>query len=170
MIWCLVTQMKRIIFGTLALMVVVASIGSISAFGGKFFGIDSESREKIAEAIETNDYNAWKEAMSAQLTEENFNMLVKRHKAIYEERAQRETMEQALEEGDYEAWKEAVGNQSVTHDKILDEDDFERLVQLHQARQDRECEPMGNLTEKPGFPGGHGGHGHVWTPGRGEMI
>jgi len=162
--------MKRIIFGALALMVVAASIGSISAFGEKFFGMDSGSREKIAEAIETNDYNAWKEAMSAQLTEENFNMLVERHEAMSEERAQREAMEQALEEGDYEAWKEAVENLAVTHDKILDEDDFERLVQIHQARQEGDREQIGNLPRQPGFPSRHGGHRHVWTPGRGEMI
>ena len=145
----------------LALMVVVASIGSISAFGGKFFGMDSESREKIAEAIETNDYNAWKEAMSAQLTEENFNMLVERHEAISEKRVRRAATEQALEEGDYEARKEAVGKRFITPAKVFDEADSEILVQLHQARQDGDYEQIRNLTEQLGFPGGYGRHRHV---------
>ena len=54
----------------LAITIVVASIGSVAAYGGKFLGIDPQSRDKITNAIKANDYNAWKDAMSAQLTED----------------------------------------------------------------------------------------------------
>ncbi len=69
---------NKTILGILAIMIVVASIGSVSAFGGRFFGMNPKSQNNITNAIKANDYTAWKEAMSAQLTQENFNKLVQR--------------------------------------------------------------------------------------------
>ncbi len=63
---------RKKILGMLAITIVVASIGSVAAFGGKFTGIDSHSRDNITNAIKANDYNAWQAAMSAQLTQDNF--------------------------------------------------------------------------------------------------
>lgn len=68
----------------LAITIVVASIGSVAAYGGKFPGIDPQSRDKITNAIKANDYNAWKDAMSAQLTEDEFKILVQLHQAKQE--------------------------------------------------------------------------------------
>lgn len=73
---------RKSVLGMLALIMLVASFGAASAFGGNFFGMDSESRDTIVNAIKAEDYNAWKEAMSAQLTEDNFNRLVERHEAM----------------------------------------------------------------------------------------
>ena len=70
---------KKTIFGMLAVLIVVASIGSVSALGGKFFGMDPQSHNNITNAIKANDFNAWKDAMSAQLTQDNFNKLVQRY-------------------------------------------------------------------------------------------
>lgn len=139
---------KRI--GMLAIFIVVASIATVSAFHGKFPGMDAAGGGEILNAIKTNDFNAWKEAMSARLTEENFNKLVERqqvmsqkHEDILQKRgamssergAFNEQMVQAIEKGDYNAWKEAAVNTPMIS-KILDEEDFKILVQLHQAKKD----------------------------------
>ena len=51
--------MKRIsILSILAVMLLVFSIGAVSAFGGKFLGMDSESREDMVNAIEAKDFDA----------------------------------------------------------------------------------------------------------------
>ena len=55
------------IFSLLAITTVVATIGSVAALEGKFPGINPQSRDNITNAIKANDFNAWKEAMSAQL-------------------------------------------------------------------------------------------------------
>ena len=49
---------RKKILGMLAITIVVATIGSVAAFGGKFTGIDPQSRDNITNAIKTNDYNA----------------------------------------------------------------------------------------------------------------
>jgi hypothetical protein len=161
---------RKWIFGLLALLMLIASVGSAFAFGAKLFGGDSESREKIVEAIEAKDYNAWKEAMSAQLTEENFNKLVARHESMSERQAQMEAIEQAIQKGDYEAWKKAV--ESMNSEMMLDEENFKILVQLHQARENGDYETVKELSEQLGLPENlpqrcaeHGMFG-----GRGRMV
>lgn len=143
--------MKRTkFFSVLALMIIIAALGTASAFGGIFCGMDPESSEDIVNAIEANDYKAWKEAMSNRLTEENFNMLVERHEAISERQAHREVIELAIQEGDYETWKEAVEN--MNSEMMLDEDDFKILVQLHQASENGDYETLKKLSEQLGLP------------------
>jgi len=161
---------RKSVFGVLALIMLVASLGAAAAFGGNFFGMDSKSRDTIINAIKAKDYNAWKEAMSAQLTEENFNKLVERHEAMSKRQAQREAMEKAVQEGDYEAWKKAAENLSVTPYKILDEDQFKILVQLYQAKQDGNYTKVRELSEQLGLHGGFGKHKMFGHFGRGRMI
>ena len=49
--------MKRTrFFSVLALMIILAALGTASAFGGNIFGMDSESSEDIVNAIEANNY------------------------------------------------------------------------------------------------------------------
>ena len=72
---------RKNIIGTLAIMLIIASIGLASAFGGHSFGMDSENRDAIKNAIDAKDFSAWKEAISAQLTEENFGKFVEMHEA-----------------------------------------------------------------------------------------
>lgn len=150
---------RKSILGLLALMILIGSLGAAQAFGGNFFGMNSETRDTIINAIKSKDYSAWKEAMETQLTEENFNKLVERHEAMSERQAQREAMEKAVQEGDYEAWKKASENLSVTQYKILDENDFKILVQLHQAKQDGNYTKVKELSEQLGLPGGFERHG-----------
>lgn len=138
-------------------MLLVFSIGAVSAFGGKFIGMDPESREDMVNAIEAKDYNAWKAAKSDRLTEENFNERVARHEARSEMREHREDKIQAIEAGDYEAFKVAAENWPMLSN-IQNEGDFELLVQLHQAKQDGDYETVEQLREQLGMLGGFGKH------------
>lgn len=150
-------------------MVLVFSIGAASAFGGNFFGMDSESRENMVNAIESKDYDSWREAKSDRLTEEKFNERVARHEAMSEMRELREDRKQAIEAGDYEAFKVAAENWPMLS-KIQDEGDFEILSQLHQAKLDGDYETVEELREQLGLLGGFGKHKMSGHFGRGRMI
>jgi len=136
-------------------MLLVFSIGAVSAFGGRFLGMDTESREDMMNAIEAKDYDAWKEANSDRMTEENFNERVARHEARSEMRELREDKIQAIEAEDYEAFKIAAENWPMLS-QIENEDDFGLLVQLHQAKMDGDDETVEELREQLGLPGGFG--------------
>lgn len=160
--------MKRTrFFSVLALMIILAALGTASAFRGNLFGMDSESSEDIVNAIEANNYQAWKEVMSNQLTEENFNDCVERHEARSEMREHREDKRQAIETGDYKAFKVAAENWPVLSN-IQNEDDFLILVQLHQAKLDGDYETVAELREQLGLLGGFGKHTMPGQFGRGR--
>jgi len=162
--------MKRTkFFGVLALVIIMAVLGTASAFGGNFFGMDPGNREDIVNAIEANDYEVWKEAMSDQLTKENFQMLVERHEQMSGMREQREAMKLAIEAEDYEAFTVAAENWPMLSN-IKDVGDFEILVRLHQAKLDRDYETVEKLREQLGLPGGFGEHKMPGQFVRGRMI
>jgi YesN/AraC family two-component response regulator len=124
----------------------IATTGVVFAFGS---GFDSETREAIRNAIEANDYNAWKEAMMETLTEERFNRMAERHQ-------NRQAIMQALENGDYEAWKAAMENMGKDPgilDKITEEN-FNIFVQLHEARMNGDYETVQELSEELGLGAG----------------
>ena len=150
-------------------MVLVFSIGAASAFGGNFFGMDSESRENMVNAIESKDYDSWKEAKSDRLTEENFNEREERHEARSEMRELREDKIRAIEAGDYEAFKVAAENWPMLS-KIQDEGDFEILSRLHQAKLDGDYETVEELREQLGLLGGFGKHKMSGHFGSGRMT
>lgn len=150
--------MKKIsILSVLAVMVLIFSIGAASAFRGNFFGMDPENREDMVNAIEAEDYDAWMAAKSDRMTEENFNERVAKHEARAEMRELREDKKLAIEAGDYEAFLVAAENWPMLS-KIQNEDDFELLVQLHQAKQDGDFETVEELKEQLGMFGGFGKH------------
>ena len=99
----------------------ILGAGFVSAFPmgfGGFFNKDltaeelealTEERQQMTEAIESGDYSTWKtlmeqriEKMKAELTEENFNLLVERHSQMKERNQLREQIRDALQNGDYE--------------------------------------------------------------------
>ncbi|MFZ2410886.1 MAG: hypothetical protein WAW23_04890 [Candidatus Methanoperedens sp.] len=177
---------RKRIFGVLAIFIVVASIATVSAFQGKFSGMDTAGRGEILNAIKTKDFNAWKELMSARLTEDNFNKLVQRyqtmsqrHENITEKQgtmfsgrqALNAEMIQALKDGNYDAWKTAVVNsKSPLVSKITNEDEFKILVQLYQAKQEGNYTKVRELSEQLGLPGISGKHNMSGHFGKGRMI
>lgn len=135
-----------------------------------------ESREDILNAIEAKDYNAWKAAMSDRLTEVNFNVRVDRHEArsaMHDAKSvmrdQREVKIQAIEAGDYDAFKLAAENWPMLSN-IQNEEDFEILVQLHQAKQDGDYETVKELREELGMLGEFGQHEILGQFGRERMT
>ena len=162
--------MKRTkFFGVMALMIILAALGTVSAFGGHSFGMDSGSREEMVNAIEANNYEAWKEAMSNRLTEGNFNNCVEKHEQMSGMREQREDMKLAIEAGDYESFKVAAENWPVLSN-IQNKGDFEMLVQIHQAKLNGDYETVDELREQLGLPGGFGEHKMSGQFGRGRMT
>lgn len=173
---------RKNLLGFLAILVVVASIGSAAAFGGKFSVIDPQGRDKILNAIKANDYNAWKNAISSQLTEENFNKNVQRYQAMSQKHGNLSEMRgsvfsgnqafnaemiQAIKDGNYDAWKKAVVNsKSPLASKITNEDQFKILVQLYQAKQDGNYTKVKELSQQLGLPAGNGRHRMVGRFGR----
>ena len=135
----------------------VLSIGAASAYGGKFFEMDSESREDMVNAIEAKNFDDWKAAKEDRMSEENFNKRVAKHEARAEMRELREDKKLAIEAGDYEAFLVAAENWPKLPN-IQNEDDFETLVELHQAKLDGDYETVEELREELGLLGGFGMH------------
>ena len=132
--------MKTAIFGILGLLIIglVASTGVVSANG---FGPRSENpeadeqMEEIIQAVEDNDFEAWKSAIEDSLTEENFEMLVERHENRVEHRDLRFATRDAVMDGDYDAYLEAVEDLGVSEDLIMSEEDFNNLVEMRQNEE-----------------------------------
>jgi len=127
--------------GILALLLVgILAVGAVSAHGWKW-GEDAKA------AIEADDYDAWKEAAQSQMTEERFNEIVDRHEA-------RIAMRDALSQEDYEAWREAIDALPRTPRiaEVIDEDNFDTLVDMHEAKENGDFETARELANELGLP------------------
>jgi len=171
---------RKKLFGMLAITIVVATIGSVAAFGGKFPGIDPQSSDNITNAIKANDFSAWQAAMSAQLTQANFDKLVQNYQTMsqrhgntsqwrgnmskpngtmHAKQALSAEMIQALKDGNYAEWNAAIVNSnSPLVSKITNEDQFKILVQLYQAKQDGNYTKVKDLSQQLGLPAVNGKH------------
>jgi len=143
--------MKTKILGGIVALIFIAMVATgafAMPFGGKWF-----SGENVQNAIENKDYETWKSAISEQLSEDNFNKIVERHGKREGFRETRQAARNALEEGDYEGWREAILScENLPEDfEIPSEEDFNKLVELHQARMAQHQEMM-ELREKLGLP------------------
>ena len=170
----------------------IIGLGAIGAYA-----FSDEYREKAGQAIENNDYGAWKGAMQEKVegmqenakgmqekaTQENFDKLSEARKlkreGKYEEAQkimeeagfgkkgakdcfrnrnfnpeEKEQMIQALESKDYNAWKEL--NQDCP---VIDEGNFNKYVEMHEARKEGDYEEMRQLKEEFGSKS-NGFHGH----------
>ena len=175
----------------LAITIVVAAIGSVAAFGGKFTGIDPQSRDNITNAIKANNYSAWQAAMSAQITQDNFNNLVQRYQAMSQRhenmsqwrgnmsktqgpmysgiQALNAGMIQAIKDNSYTEWNAAVVNStSGLVSKITNESQFNTFVQLYQAKQDGNNTKVLELSQQLGLPAGYGKPKMAGNFGRGR--
>jgi hypothetical protein len=164
---------RKKIIGMLAITIVVAAIGSVAAFGGRFSGIDPQGMDNITKAIKANDFNSWKSAMSTQITEDNFNKLVQRYQTMpqrhgnmtgkqgmmYGKQALNSGMIQAIKNGSYTEWSAAIVNStSPLVSKITNADQFNILVQLYQAKQDGNNTKVMDLSQQLGLPAGMDKH------------
>ncbi|OIO63900.1 hypothetical protein AUJ83_00490 [Candidatus Woesearchaeota archaeon CG1_02_33_12] len=151
-------------FGIVALLL-VSLAGSVFAFSGRGFG-----NEETRQAIESGDYETWKEAMTSQLTEERFNQMKENHNQMAEKKAgmqeQRESVEAAIEAEDYDAWVLAVETcpRENKFAETVTEENFKTFVAMHNAMQDKDFETAKALAEELGLEkpegkmGGRFGH------------
>jgi len=70
--------------------------------------------------------------MEQTLTQENFNKLVERQKAITERRELQDAVKQAIANGDYNAYKQAFKKLKDSM-QVMSEDDFNAMVERYTA-------------------------------------
>jgi len=116
--------------------------GLVSAFRLGF--VSEENRSAIKQAIENNDFEAWRSAITETLTRENFDKLVERYNAMSERRKLQDAVRQSIEDGNYEAYKKAVEN--LGSYKVMSEEDFNAMVQRYNATESgKEFGPIGGF-------------------------
>jgi len=154
--------------GILALFL-VALVGSAFAFPGNFSG-----NEEARDAIEANDYEAWQQAKINGLTEERFDALVQKHQEMTQHREEKEQrmaeIDAAIAEG-YDAWVEAIEGhpQAAKLLKVVNEDNFETFVAMHEAKVSGDHETAKELANELGLKGPGKGKGLGQGKFKGKM-
>ncbi|MDD3264015.1 MAG: hypothetical protein PHT94_03920 [Candidatus Nanoarchaeia archaeon] len=145
--------------GIMLFGLILSSVG-VSAFWSN----RGQTNEEILEAIENEDYEAWKTAMSDSINEENFQNIIEfrnnqTNKGNFGQRNGlgnkninnseirinrqmnstfldlRELTRQAIEDNDYEAYIKAIESyEGELYNEMISLEDFETLVELHNAR------------------------------------
>jgi len=156
---------NKYLFGLISLMLIgLFVINPVSAFMGK--GLFRT--ENVDTAISNNDFTSWKHAVESELTEENFNNVIERRNNREQNRdLNREihdSMRIAIENNDYGAWLEAAQSlENFPKDiETITEEDFNTLVEIHNARISGDFELAHELMEDSdlsfGFGQPMGGH------------
>lgn len=124
---------KTEIFAIAVIVLLGVSFVAAFPFGKGFAGEDltdeekatmNEQREAIDTAIENEDYETWKSLMEAQITEENFQKAVERHKEMEEMREEREANREEMEEKMQELREKM--------DEARENEDFDTLKELEE--------------------------------------
>ena len=163
---------KNIVIGALVFtLVLTAGATSVYAFAGDMGGKFNEDREKMKEAVENNDYNAWKNIMTERINEEHFSEMVEMHKNKGEMMEKKEQAREAVKNGDYNAWLEIVGEDSKMAEKI-NADNFSKLTEMHNLRQEGKHDEAKEIREElgleKGLRDGKMGPGHEGMRGFGQ--
>jgi len=151
--------MKNSVIALVALLMVGAVVGT-GAYAYPWNGMGGQmmQSEDIQQALENQDYEAFKAAVSEEaqnrVTEEMFAQMTERYQ-------NRQTIREALENGDYQAWKnavEAARPPSITD--VVTEENFNRYMEMHNARQNGDSETANQIAEELGIqPRSKGGFG-----------
>lgn len=137
--------MNKSMMGALALVLgLAASAGLVSAYG-------FEKNEAVREAIETGDFDAWREAMKTDITEENFDRLQERFHEREQMKEHQEAIDQAIGSGDYGAWILAIeemreSRQDIT--KIITEENFEKYAEFHEAIKEKDIGRAAEIADE----------------------
>jgi hypothetical protein len=111
-----IREMNKVLLGVIAVsLLAVLGVSFVSAFGFGFGGKNlgnitdeqkaalEDKRDAVREAVENNDYEAWKEIMSAEITEEKFNEIVERHQKMEQFHDLMNQLREAYDSDDEEA-------------------------------------------------------------------
>jgi len=130
----------------MAVAVLFVSIGFVSAFGGNHvFG----DRQAIHDAIESDDYDGWRMAITESLTEERFEQVKERCDDRESFAENRDAIETAIDAEDFDAWKVAM--EEINSDIILDEYDFNTVLNIKDAIEENDFETARKLSENIDF-------------------
>lgn len=136
-------------------------VAGLLAGGYAFMGSSAAN-----EAIAAGDYEAWKAAMTEELTEERFQQLQQRYGQEQQREQYMEQVRAAIESGDYDAWKTAMTQlEQPRITDIITEDNFGTYVQMQNAMESGDFETAEQLREQLGIEAGFGmmgmrGFGH----------
>ncbi len=158
--------MKKI--GMLALLMIglVMTTGLVAAWGGW-----QKDNDAVKDAIDSNDFKAWKTAMIEDLTEERFNQIIERHENMPEnmQRCMGKGMErgtgdmkaggmkanpevqEALESGDFDAWVSAHTDMDRQPPFEMTEENFNLIKEIHEARESGDRDRMDKIKEELGI-------------------
>jgi hypothetical protein len=125
--------------------VLVVGLLAFGAFAMPF----GKGNSAVKDALESGDFSSWKEAMTSELTEERFEEMRERHSEMEAKHAE---MDLVISQG-YDAWKEFVsdnprGEQML---EVISEENFELLVQMHEARSSGDFELAESLAQELGL-------------------
>jgi hypothetical protein len=131
-------------FGIAALLL-IGLVASGFAFSGKGFG-----NEEARDAIDSGDFEAWKEAKMSDLTEERFGQMRERHQEMSEKRegmGEKRAEMQAIMDEACETGEIPEGLESPMADRL--EENFDAVCELHEARQNgAEPEELKEIAEE----------------------
>lgn len=114
----------------IAMFLVFASI--VSAFGAGLLTEDQKSA--IKQAIANNDFEAWKNAITATLTQENFNKIVQRYNQTIQRKELMKAMRQAISDRNYTAYEQAF-NALKSSIQPISEDEFNAMVEHYNSTE-----------------------------------
>ncbi len=157
---------KTAIFGIMGVLLVgvLSTMAFAMPFGGKHF---MGQTEEMAHALESGDYDAYigaldsadRQFMAHTLTEEQFNARAENYQQMQQrmqERAQlMENAAEAIQNHDYAAWVEAVSSMDPQPAilEMVNEDNFDKFVELQNARMSWDFETAKELSEELGISG-----------------
>ncbi len=119
-----------IYLAALVLTGIIGSAGLASAFGFGFHGMGKSSA--AMQAIQNNDFAAWRTAMTETLTQENFDKFAGKHSKMPERMGMTSTVMQALSGKNYTAYLESMAN-TTKLDKAMSEEEFNAMAERHNA-------------------------------------
>lgn len=111
----------------------------------------------VADATFDKNRDNWRENLTSEQKQE---MQEKRTEMREKMEARRIEMQEIIDSGDYETWKAEIEKRQAERFNILDvinEDNFDKLVEMHNLKQVGDMEGAKVLAEELGLPGiGHG--------------
>jgi hypothetical protein len=114
---------KTTIIALLAFAVLgIAGIGSAAAFGMGYLGTTAD-KTAIKTAIDNNDFTAWKSAVEATLTQDNFNKIVAGNNAQTDRMNMMNNVKSAIEANDYNAYVKAMN--IISNANVASQSDFD---------------------------------------------
>ena len=143
---------KKIVLMSVGLFAILAVVASVVAFPASFGlkgPVDDAEKQAIADAVQNNDFEAFKEIVNSNL-QNRFDTMVEKYQVHQE-------VDEAIENGDYAAWKEIMEQNTQRSNPIADkitEDNFYLLKELRDAKESGDTERISEIESELGITKG----------------